>query len=98
MKCTKEDLKLRPNTFLDFAASSQCIRNAFRVLVGPSQSSSIEPIEYVSLRSLLAYIDHASAVAVLQDVAMEEFIGVNNSSQLRSSAITAGVCEQWQRH
>jgi hypothetical protein len=64
-KYTTEDLELRPNTLFDFAASSQCIRNAFWALVDLNQSFPIDPIEYIGLRSLLAYVDHASAVAIL---------------------------------
>lgn len=76
-KCTMRNLERRPNVLLGFAASSQCIRNAFRALMGPSQSSSIDPIEYIGFCSLVTY---ASAVAILQDVAREESISVNDSS------------------
>jgi hypothetical protein len=37
------------------------------------------PIEYIGFRSLLAYIDHASAVAIPRDIAREEFISANDS-------------------
>lgn len=39
-KYTTEDLELRPNTLLDFAAFSQCIRNAFRA---PGGSQPVVP-------------------------------------------------------
>jgi hypothetical protein len=45
--------------------------------MGPSQSSSIDPIEYIGFCSLVTY---ARAVGILQDVAREEFISVNDSS------------------
>lgn len=45
--------------------------------MGPSQSSSIDPIEYIGFCSLGTY---ARAIAILQDVAREEFISVNDSS------------------
>jgi hypothetical protein len=37
------------------------------------------PIEYIGFRSLLAYIDHASAVTIPRDIAREEFISANDS-------------------
>lgn len=51
----------------------------------------LDTIEYIGFRSLLAYVDHASVVAILRDIAREEFISANDSNQRQRSATTVGI-------